>query len=591
MSFGTPPSLPTAAQQYNSYVVDPKWQRTFSTVWATAAGVAILVSLPSVILALRSGRLFRGFFGVSERIGGARYKPVASPETSPVQGRRRISAIVEMLASLSWWSLPAIELTLGQMLLIAGYLVLLLICIIRDVSLITYPNRGGFMALAQFPVVFLFATKNSIMSLLLGPGNGYERLNYIHRWAGRGMLIGALIHGSLWIRNHLVYNIPIIGQQKETSGVAALGVLCGLFLTSLRPVRRYLYQAFFVTHILGYVAFFVTICYHTPYAPPWIFPPLAFYGLDILLRMFRYRVKDATLVPVDSNMTLIHVHDCHEGWQTGQHVRLRVFFSGRIFESHPLTIVNAPSSTSSVSSGSLILAARVKGDWTRALNDYALRERASLKGNEKGAPDGVPVHVMLDGPYGGCSVDLGRYESAMLLAGGSGASFTLSLLDDIVTRCVKLGRPGGEKTTRIEFVWCVRSYGCIEWYAPILMDLAHTVANTSLDLHISIFVTCLCNPEAVPLIPNSDVCILRPSVATLLQELVTPPSDNGADDNDGNSSLKAKLNWSGLGGGVAVCAAGPESLTTETRNAAAKVALTRGLEIGGVGLHTETFAM
>lgn len=103
------------------------------------------------------------------------------------------------------------------------------------------------MALAQFPVVFLFATKNSIMSLLLGPGNGYERLNYIHRWAGRGMLIGALIHGSLWIRNHLVYNIPIIGQQKETSGVAALGVLCGLFLTSLRPVRRYLYQAFFVT--------------------------------------------------------------------------------------------------------------------------------------------------------------------------------------------------------------------------------------------------------------------------------------------------------------------------------------------------------
>lgn len=275
-----------------------------------------------------------------------------------------------------------------------------------------------------------------------------------------------------------------------------------------------------------------------------------------------------------------------------------------------MTIVNAPSSTSSVSSGSLILAARVKGDWTRALNDYALRERASLKGNEKGAPDGVPVHVMLDGPYGGCSVDLGRYESAMLLAGGSGASFTLSLLDDIVTRCVKLGRPGGEKTTRIEFVWCVRSYGqfmtliwgavlltdrhvsgCIDWYAPILMDLAHTVANTSLDLHISIFVTCLCNPEAVPPIPNSDICILRPSVATLLQELVTPPSDNGADDNDGNSSLKAKLNWSGLGGGVAVCAAGPESLTTETRNAAAKLALTRGLEIGGVGLHTETFAV
>ena len=49
----------------------------------------------------------------------------------------------------------------------------------------------------------------------------------------------------------------------------------------------------------------MTVCYHTIYASPWIFPPLAFYGFDLLLRMFRYRIKDATLVPVDSNMTLV----------------------------------------------------------------------------------------------------------------------------------------------------------------------------------------------------------------------------------------------------------------------------------------------
>ncbi len=57
--------------------------------------------------------------------------------------------------------------------------------------------------------------------------------------------------------------------------------------------------------VLGYVAFFITICYHTTYAAPWIFPPLAFYGFDMLLRLFRYRIKDATLVPVDGNMTLV----------------------------------------------------------------------------------------------------------------------------------------------------------------------------------------------------------------------------------------------------------------------------------------------
>jgi ferric-chelate reductase len=57
--------------------------------------------------------------------------------------------------------------------------------------------------------------------------------------------------------------------------------------------------------MVGMVGFFVTLCYHTIYAAPWIFPPMAFYGLDILLRMFRHRIKDAVLVPVGNQMTLV----------------------------------------------------------------------------------------------------------------------------------------------------------------------------------------------------------------------------------------------------------------------------------------------
>ena len=34
-----------------------------------------------------------------------------------------------------------------------------------------------------------------------------------------------------------------------------------------------------------FVAFFVTIRYHTLYAAPWIYPPLAFYGLDLTMRL------------------------------------------------------------------------------------------------------------------------------------------------------------------------------------------------------------------------------------------------------------------------------------------------------------------
>ena len=129
---------------------------------------------------------------------------------------------------------------------ILAYLILTLLCITMHAPLVDNPNRAGFLALAQLPVVFLLGTKNSILSLLLGPGHGYEKLNYIHRWSGRVMFLGAGVHGALWIRNHVQYDLPILGQQKETSGVAAFALLGVIILTSLKPVRRWCYSVFFV---------------------------------------------------------------------------------------------------------------------------------------------------------------------------------------------------------------------------------------------------------------------------------------------------------------------------------------------------------
>jgi len=143
----------------------------------------------------------------------------------------------------------------------------------------------------------------------------------------------------------------------------------------------------------------------------------------------------------------VHVQNCDGGWIAGQHIRLRVFFSGRIFESHPLTILNAPAPLSSICTGELILAARVSGDWTRALNELARREEKTCR-----------VTVMIDGPYGGPTIDIGEYESVLLVAGGSGATFTIGLLDDIVGRVVNMKRRGGERTRRIQFVWYIKSF-------------------------------------------------------------------------------------------------------------------------------------
>ena len=74
-----------------------------------------------------------------------------------------------------------------------------------------------------------------ILSLLLSPGNGYEKLNYIHRWSGRCLILGGFVYGSV-----IIIFVPIIGQRKEFSGVPCLGSLDVIFLGSLKPIRKLL---------------------------------------------------------------------------------------------------------------------------------------------------------------------------------------------------------------------------------------------------------------------------------------------------------------------------------------------------------------
>jgi hypothetical protein len=76
--------------------------------------------------------------------------------------------------------------------------------------------------------------------------------------------------------------------------------------------------------------------------------------------------------------------------------------------------------------------------------------------------------------------------------------------------------------------------GTMEWFTPHLHSIA-TLASLHPDrisLHISVYVTCLCNPEAVPDIPNLDATIVRPDVRRVLEELVTAPSAAGDESGD-----------------------------------------------------------
>lgn len=124
----------------------------------------------------------------------------------------------------------------------------------------------------------------------------------------------------------------------------------------------------------------------------------------------------------------------------------------------------------------------------------------------------------------------------------------------------------------------------------MLMDIADaTSEESSLDLHISIFVTCLCDAPALPAILNSTVTTTRPDLYQLLARILSPTLVE--DDVEVESERKAGDERVVCQGGVGVCASGPESLTREAANAVARLRPVHGRRVGGIALHTEVFSL
>lgn len=55
------------------------------------------------------------------------------------------------------------------------------------------------------------------------------------------------------------------------------------------------------------VGFFASVCYHTPYAIPWVVPAVAFFTFDFLARLIRMSFKDAYLEAPDKQITLVRI--------------------------------------------------------------------------------------------------------------------------------------------------------------------------------------------------------------------------------------------------------------------------------------------
>ncbi|KAI0758296.1 ferric reductase NAD binding domain-containing protein [Irpex lacteus] len=215
-----------------------------------------------------------------------------------------------------------------------------------------------------------------------------------------------------------------------------------------------------------------------------------------------------------------------------------------------------------------------------------LREHA-----KNGKTATVPAFV--DGPYG-CPPDLTRYSTSILVAGGSGVSYTLPLLLNLVSKA----RAGTSAVRRVIFVWSVRDADHIKWISKVLTEALVAAQPTNLHVEARLYITGPSAPtfesrEAVfdsdtsesptPANPSSEKDVKlplyhslqimhgRPSIRKILQEEITSAQ-----------------------GPVSVDVAGPSGLSQSVAKALASnltspLSVLRGTP--SVTLHTETFGM
>ncbi|KAF8679990.1 FAD-binding domain [Rhizoctonia solani] len=509
---------------YSWKETDPKYAYAFTAGWVSVALAIAIFRLPNALRSLwqEPGRIHPALaLGIREGTEAPKYG--SSAHSIPSAGRSKITVWASVVGAWLMYVPPGFKLDVGQCLVVTSYLLLAAFCIFDHPDLLSFPNRPGFIAVAQFPVLFLTAAKYNPLFAFIG--RGHDKLNFLHRWVGRGVSLAVAVHAVFWVwkRFRTGKACRLYTYQADTTGIAATIVLAII--------------------VVGTVIFMVLIFFHVKWylAGTWILTPTIIYALDLALRSIRFRVKDAKLEAIDDQMTLIHIQNCGSGWRAGQHVHVRLIApTGVSNESHSFSVVNAPRACKFKSSvfsqsappatpnsatpliqntdtpnteeqGLLTLAARVTGTWTRDLNSLAQTGVPSILQPGTAQPlvpaEGTPaadlkspIRVLVDGPYGAPPKPLG--ERVVMVCGGSGAAYIFGVLADWLDEGDVFPEDDEEEDESgshqssgpscvhsILLIWYIREARCVRWFADNLRRIGALARARGVSIVLRICVT------------------------------------------------------------------------------------------------------
>jgi len=325
-----------------------------------------------------------------------------------------------------------------------------------------WSDRAGCIALMQCTFIVALSGKNNVISWLTGIG--HEKLNVMHRIAGRSVLVLVWAHGFGRIK------IRLAGGDSLSNSAHLLGLVSGvtyfyIVLFSLRPIRRISYKFFLPMHIFLVLVTLITAYFHSYNVKSYLYPAFAMWCFDRACRIARiiisnrlwnsvlfWRRNDSQEARVERlGLDTVRITMRRNmSWTAGQHVYLSIpSLSPLPTEVHPFTISTHPHEQQiNGLDREIVCVIRPKLGFTRKLFELV----------EDGRPRTINVHV--DGAYGS-PPSLTSYSTVVLVAGGTGITYLMPLFLDLIHNAKK----NSSAVRRIVFIWSVKRSAHLNWFS------------------------------------------------------------------------------------------------------------------------------
>lgn len=317
-----------------------------------------------------------------------------------------------------------------------------------------------------------------------------------------------------------------------------------------------------------------------------------------LRTIFEYGTRQKAEITIEDNGFTRVTIPANFKWVPGQHCFLRFTGFGvqALASSHPFTICCLPSDCPAKQS-EMVFYLRHRGGFTKMLHEHALQN------------PGVPVGVLVDGPYGG--IDVPKYYTnnrVIVIVGGSGAGWSLPLIEQFArSNSAPADQDDGHRRPlSLRVLLATRDTSTRVWFTLAVKELLFkfSTLDRGLDVNVQVFLTGEAekradSPEALALMEESGTT--RSSSGQIVVE--KDGSHNSSTGHQSSQELAGRPQLPMIVHEEAVHAAearesldifvcGPDTMQNDVRNAVAQenLDILKGSGAGGVYLYSEHFS-